>query len=110
MPPYGQCVGRGALTPPGRHGRRPLPGCRTVGAAHVRPAAFPQEAACLTLPGMPGPYRSVTTKKQAARPGSLSQSLFFDHHIRGLVQIAAAHADDEVAFFGVLPDPGGGTL
>ena len=23
-------------------------------------------------PGMPGPYRSVTTKKQAARPGSLS--------------------------------------
>ena len=38
---------------------------------------------------MPGPYRSVTTKKQAARPGSLSQSLFFDHHIRGLVQIAA---------------------
>ena len=59
---------------------------------------------------MPGPYRSVTTKKQAARPGSLSQSLFFDHHIRGLVQIAAAHADDEVALFGVLPDPGGGTL
>ena len=25
-----------------------------------------------TGPGMPGPYRSVTTKKQAARPGSLS--------------------------------------
>ena len=49
-----------------------MPACRTVGAAHVRPAAFPQEAACLTLPGMPGPYRSVTTKKQAARPGSLS--------------------------------------
>ena len=31
-------------------------------------------------------------------------------YIRGLVQIAAAHADDEVALFGVLPDPGGGTL
>ena len=83
------------------------PGVARSLAAAADLALISQRARSLTASPEGG---SHSTKKQAARPGSLSQSLFFDHHIRGLVQIAAAHADDEVALFGVLPDPGGGTL